>query len=650
MNNNYRLVTEVSEMRDYLEGKPVVAFDFETAPLPPWRGEAMAALDAHKAEICGVSLSAAPGTGIYVPLGAWGWNGGEVVVLLRDMVWENAEVVKVAHNIAFEAMFLYAHGIVLREPVYDTIAASQMTMKNSREFRKLSESGLKTLVPELLGDLLPTFSQVTGGRFFDELDPGDPETIRYACADSDYALRLYHLFNGWFDQWLPRHRWLVEHVESPAAVYAGIMKFNGVPADEAGMRRKLEECGRRLSEIRDRIQEITGPEVEIGANCGTKAFRKYLYETLKLPVFRTTETNAEAADEKTMQTLAEWCGENRPELSGLFELAREYRKTGKLKATYLEGYLEYVNPVTGRIHPDMLPLATETGRFACRHPNMQNCPRKANDSVGIRNCIRAPEGRVLLSCDMSQIELRVGAFYCRDPKMLAVYREDGDIHAQTTSVIYGISCEQAKDKEDPDYKERRTVAKGVNFGLFYGLSPKGLQDQLRYGAGISRTVGECEAILRNIRAGYPKLAVWQEETKRRAGRLCYTETFLGRRRYLPGIRSGEPGRRSFAERQALNTPIQGTAADILKLAMGRVLAGLGERPWLRPVLQIHDELVFEIPEERVREAAAFVRECMEKKPFPEMDVVMRAEATVGRSFGEMGDYDERRSYLWIWKT
>ena len=221
--------------------------------------------------------------------------------------------------------------------------------------------------------------------------------------------------------------------------------------------------------------------------------------------------------------LAEWCAENRPELVPLFELVQEYRRWSKLKTTYIDGYLRFVNPATGRIHPDLLPLATETGRFAARNPNMQNCPRKTNDPVGIRAFILAPEGHVLVSCDFSQIELRVGAFYCRDPKMLETYRTGGDIHAATTSVIFGIPYAQAVDKNAPDYKERRTIAKNVNFGVFYGLFPRGLQRTLRFKAGLDKSFSDCEAIITNLKAGYPNLSRWQEQARRAAAARQYMD-------------------------------------------------------------------------------------------------------------------------------
>lgn len=639
---NYRCETDLRKIEQYLHKADVVAFDFETAPLPAYRDDGKAALDAHRSHIVGVSLSVAEGSAIYVPLRHLrGPNAGaeQIIPFLRDALWMNPAVVKIAHNLSFEAMFLYALGVVVQPPCYDTIAAAQMTLKTTFEFRALSDSGLKKLVPELLGDELPTFEDVTEGRFFDELASDDPDTVRYACADSDYALRLYRRFNEWFDAYLPRHRWIVENIESPTAVYCGLMKYNGLLMDETAMIRKQGECAARLLELREKIHAMTGG-VEIGANAGTQSFKDYLFKTLELPVLKTTAKNAEAADDQTMVMLAEWCAEHRPELVPLFELVQEYRKWSKLKTTYIDGYLRFINPVTGRIHPDLLPLATETGRFAARNPNMQNCPRKSNDPVGVRSFILAPEGHVLVSCDFSQIELRVGAFYCRDPKMLETYRSGGDIHAQTTSVIFGVPYAQAADKNDPDYKERRTIAKNVNFGVFYGLFARGLQRTLRFKAGLDKSLSDCEAIIANLKAGYPNLARWQEQAKQAATRRQYTQTFLGRRRYLPGIRSQDWGRRSFAERCALNTPIQGTAADILKLALGRLIAGLPDRPWLRPLLQIHDELVFEVPRERLREAVTYIQTCMDAQPFPEMDVPIVAEAAYGPDFGHMADWSD----------
>jgi DNA polymerase-1 len=632
----------LSEIKEYLKNTVLFAFDFETSPHDKWRNDKSAALDAHKADITGISFSVSEGTAIYVPLKHRSGRNAENQAAIWDylkLLFESKDVIKVAHNLAFESMFLYARGIVLQKPCYDTIAASQLTLKSKWEFRNLADSGLKTLAPALCKAEMTEFSTVTEGRFFDKLNPQDEKTVRYACADSDYTLRLYHVFNQWFDRFLPKHRTIVEEVESPTSVYVGIMKYNGILVDKSAMLKKQAEAAEKIVSIRKEIAGIIG-NVEIGANASTSAFKKYLFVDLGLPVMKTTAKHQEAADDETMILLKEWCESNRPELARLFDLVQEYRKWGKLKSTYIDGYLRFIDEDTGRIHPDLMPLGTETGRFASRNPNMQNCPQKDNDPIGVRKFIISPAGKVLLSLDFSQIELRVGAFYCRDKRMLETYRTGGDIHAQTTSVIYRIPFEEAADKNAPHYKERRTIAKNCNFGVFYGLFPTGLQRTLKFKAGLNPTLSECETIIQNLKSGYPGLAKWQDEVKKRAAVSCYTETWLGRRRYLLGIRSSDWGKKSFAERCALNTPIQGTAADILKLACGRIISGLPERLWLKPMLQIHDELVFELPEDKVDEAVVFIKECMETQPFPEFDVPIVAEASVGRNFGEMKEMED----------
>jgi DNA polymerase-1 len=638
----YKCVYMLSEIKEYLKNTVLFAFDFETSPRDKWRNDKSAALDAHKADITGISFSVSEGTAIYVPLKHRSGRNAENQAAIWDylkLLFESKDVIKVAHNLAFESMFLYARGIVLQKPCYDTIAASQLTLKSKWEFRSLADSGLKTLAPALCKAEMTEFSTVTEGRFFDELNPQDEKTVRYACADSDYTLRLYHVFNQWFDRFLPKHRTIVEEVESPTSVYVGIMKYNGILVDKSAMLKKQAEAAEKIVSIRKEIAGIIG-NVEIGANASTSAFKKYLFVDLGLPVMKTTAKHQEAADDETMILLKEWCESNRPELARLFDLVQEYRKWGKLKSTYIDGYLRFIDEDTGRIHPDLMPLGTETGRFASRNPNMQNCPQKDNDPIGVRKFIISPAGKVLLSLDFSQIELRVGAFYCRDKRMLETYRTGGDIHAQTTSVIYRIPFEEAADKNAPHYKERRTIAKNCNFGVFYGLFPTGLQRTLKFKAGLNPTLSECETIIQNLKSGYPGLAKWQDEVKKRAAVSCYSETWLGRRRYLLGIRSSDWGKKSFAERCALNTPIQGTAADILKLACGRIISGLPERLWLKPILQIHDELVFELPEDKADEAVVFIKECMETQPFPEFDVPIVAEASVGRNFGEMKEMED----------
>lgn len=638
----YKPIYTLQQLQTYLSDAPLVAFDFETAPDEKYRNEDKAALDAHKSHIVGISFSVSEGSGVYLPIAhrvgqnaeglteIWAWLAG---------FFTGASVTKIAHNLAFESQFLYARGIVVQEPCYDTIAAAQLVYKNDKEFRTLGDCGLKTLVPEYFHEQLPSYSDTVGGLHFDELDPQSEKTVRYACADSDYALRLYHLLNGWFDRFLPKHRYVVEKIESPTAVYVGIMRYNGLPLDRALMEEKAKDAEEKLTQLRKDIAFIIG-DISIGANASTATFKKYLFERLKLPKVKQTAKEQDALDDEALILLKEHCQKERPELVRLFELVQDYRHWGKIKSTYIDGYMRYINSATGRIHPDLMPLATETGRFASKNPNCQNMPRAGADDVGVRNFIAAPEGKILLSLDFSQIELRVGAFYCKDEKMLETYRSGGDIHALTTAVIYKIPLKEASDKNAPNYKERRTIAKNCNFGTFFGLFPKGLQKTLKFKAGLDVSLVECETIIRNLKAGYPRLSRWQEETKKRAEFRKYTETWLGRRRALPGIVSPNWNVMAFNQRVAMNTPIQGTAADILKLAMGRIVLGLSERTWLCPILQIHDELVFELPQNRLKEAVFYIKNCMETKPFEAFSIPIVAESAYGKRFGELEEFDD----------
>ena len=546
----YQTVRDIADIEKYLKNAKVVAFDFETSACDEYREDERAALDPHKSDITGISLSVKSGTGIYVPLRhRIGENADPIAVMayLRERVFQNDTVVKIAHNMVFEAMFLYKGGIVLQEPCYDTLAAAQLTLKSDYEFRDLHDSGLKTLVPALFGVELPTFADVTQGHFFDELDPDDRETCRYACADSDWALRLYDVFNGWFDENLPSHRWIVEHIESPTAVYTGMMRYNGVGVDRELLDRKRAEAETKIGDLRSKILSVTG-DIDIGEGCSTADFKTFLYETCALPILKTTEKQQPATDDEAIRMLIDYCKNDRPDLVDSFENVKELRKWSKIKSTYIDGYAKWINPATGRIHPDLLPMGTNTGRFAARNPNLQNMPRKDNDPVGVRLLMIPSGGAAFLDFDFSQIELRVGAYYCRDKIMMDTYRTGGDIHAGTTAVIFGIPVEQALNKTAPAYKERRTIAKNVNFGVFYGLFPRGLQHTLKCKAGIEKSVEECAAIIGNLKAGYPELTEWQQRTIRRARLDGYTESSFGRRRYLPDIRDRDDwARRSFTE-------------------------------------------------------------------------------------------------------
>ena len=325
--NDYKTIREIADIEKYIGNADVIAFDFETSPMDEYRSDDKAALDAHKSDITGVSISVEKGTGRYIPFRhRVGVNADITTVMeyLRQRLFQHPATVKIAHNMAFEAMFLYKDGIVLQEPVYDTIVASQLTLKNDYEFRDLGDSGLKTLVPYLYGVELPKFEEVVGERSFDELDPDAWDTCRYACADSDWALQLYDTFNQWFENNIPKHRFICESIESPTAVFTGMMKYNGVLVDTKLMQQKKEEAEAHLVELRAKLQAVIG-DVDIGENCGTQAFKDYLYKTEGLPVLKTTAKYAEAADDEAIQLLRAYCKKHRPDMVEFFDTVQEFR-------------------------------------------------------------------------------------------------------------------------------------------------------------------------------------------------------------------------------------------------------------------------------------------------------------------------------------
>ena len=341
----YNPIYNLQELQTYLSDAPLVAFDFETAPDEKYRNEDKAALDAHKSHIVGISFSVAEGSGVYLPIAhriGQNTEGLTEIWAWLAVFFTGESITKIAHNLAFESRFLYARGIVVQEPCYDTIAAAQLVYKNEKEFRTLGDCGLKTLVPEYFDEQLPSYMDTVGGLHFDELDPQSEKTVRYACADSDYALRLYHLLNGWFDRFLPKHRYVVEKIESPTAVYVGIMRYNGLPLDRALMEEKAKEAEEKLIQLRRDIAFIIG-DISIGANASTAAFKKYLFDRLKLPKVKQTAKEQDALDDEALILLKEHCQKERPELVRLFELVQDYRHWGKIKSTYIDGYLRYIN-------------------------------------------------------------------------------------------------------------------------------------------------------------------------------------------------------------------------------------------------------------------------------------------------------------------
>ncbi len=641
MKINYKMTTDLQVVADYLGDAVLIAFDFETAPQAAWRDDPKAALDPHRGVIVGVSLAVAAGTGLYLPLNHRDFDNVEAeaaFAFLKRRVFEHPGVVKIAHNLAFEAKFLLARGIALVAPVYDTMAGAMLIYKEEGHFRQLADCGLKTLARDWFSLNLPNFLEVVGLGSFAELDPRQPATINYACADADLARRLYDLEGAWFQKNIPAHEGLVKGIESPVALFTARMEYRGFTLDEAGIADAAAVCRERLGIYQNDLERGGSRPVRVGKNAATNDLKAYLFSDLGLPIKKRTDTGKAALDEDAIKQLIGYSRERGLSATGYLEQILAYRGLAKLYKTYVLGLMDQINPATGAIHTQLFPLGTATGRFASAQPNCQNLPAGVTHGITVRDFLVARPGHRLVAVDYSQIELRIGAWFTGDANMLAVYREGGDIHAVTTAAVYGISQAEAGDKGHPDYKARRTVAKNINFGIFYGLYPRGLQEILRVKAGQQLSLSACEAMIFNLKRAYPGLAPWQEATRQAA---CYCETVdtaLGRRRILPGINAPETGLQSHFERAALNHPIQGTAADILKLAMVRLEAGLGQWPEIHPLLTVHDEIVFEVETPRLAAAIAWISAVMTAPPFAGFDVPLAVDVTVGQRYGSLASW------------
>jgi DNA polymerase-1 len=637
MKRNYQMTTDLQVVEEYLGEAVLIAFDFETAPGPAWRADR---------GIVGVSLAVAPGTAVYLPLGHRDFDNIDAQAafeFLRRRVFENPGVIKIAHNLAFEAKFLLARGIALVAPVYDTMAAALLIYKEAGHFRRLADVGLKTLARDWLGLTLPGFVEVVGVGSFADLNPGDQATIAYACADADLARQLYFLENDWFGKNIPAHEKLVKAIESPVALFTARMEYRGFGADGAGIAAAAMTCRDRLGIYQNDLESGGRRPVRVGKNAATNDLKAYLFEDLKLPVLKRTDTGKAALDEDAIKQLSGYCRDRGLPARAYLAAISAYRGLAKLYKTYVAGLRDQINPATGAIHTQLFPLGTATGRFASAQPNCQNLPAGPTHGVNVRDFLVARPGTTLVAVDYSQIELRIGAWFTGDPNLLAVYRDGGDIHAVTTAAVYGISLAEAGDKGHPDYKARRTVAKNINFGIFYGLYPRGLQNILRVKANQRLSLEACEAMIFNLKLAYPGLVPWQEATRAAARYHETVDTALGRRRTLPGINAPEPGLQSHFERAALNHPIQGTAADILKLAMVRLEAGLADHPDIWPLLTVHDEIVFEVATARLGESIAWITAVMTAPPFPGFDVPLAVEVTVGDRYGSLAGWERAES-------
>lgn len=568
----YECLTTEADLDRWLEkitAAPLVAFDTETT-----------ALDAQQASLVGVSFAVAPGEAAYLPLAHTGEGSDSQLpfdaTLARLKPWLESDAPKVGQNLKYDAHVLANHGIRLGGIAHDTLLASYVCESHlAHDLDKLARRhlGLSTITYE---SLCGKGAKAIG---FNEVAIAD--ATRYAAEDADLTLRLHHHFDRIFSA-EPGLSRIYETIEIPLLRVLLGMEQTGVLIDTFELAAQSDELARRLDTLERQAHDLVGHPFNLGS---PKQLGTILFEEQGLPVLKKTATGQPSTDEEVLQQLAE----NFP----LPRLLLEHRGLAKLKNTYTDKLPRMVNPTTGRVHTRFAQATAVTGRLASSDPNLQNIPIRTPEGRRIRTAFIAGKGNRLLAADYSQIELRVMAHLSRDERLLEAFARNEDIHRATAAEVFGCEPEAVSP-------EQRRYAKVINFGLIYGMSAHGLAKNL----DIDRS--SAQNWIDRYFARYPGVARYMEQAKRHARVHGYVETAFGRRLTLTDIHARQPGKRQAAERAAINAPMQGTAADLIKMAMlavDRWLADEGLQT--RMILQVHDELVLEAPQhevDRVRQA------------------------------------------------
>ncbi|NQS72002.1 MAG: DNA polymerase I [Desulfobulbaceae bacterium] len=565
---------------EQLGKEPLVALDTETDGLDPLH-----------ARLVGLSLAVSERAAWYLPCGHRDDQGElvagqlqleELIEALRPLLC-SASCIKVGHNLKFDLAILAAPqngGLHLAGPLYDTMVAAWL-LNPERRSLKLDE-----LVGEL-GFAMTSFSEVTDGdRAADAFcRVALPAARDYSCEDVVAALHLYQhqqpqLAAMEFDE-------LMATVECPFIPVLAAMEAAGVAVDTQLLADLGEEFSSRLQTIEEQIHTQAGVSFNVSS---PKQLGEILFDRLGLPKGRKTKTGW-STDVKVLEGLARE--------HALPALVLEYRNLAKLKNTYVDKLAELCDPVTGRVHSSFNQCGTTTGRLSSSNPNLQNIPIRTEEGRRIRAAFVSPPGSFLLSADYSQIDLRVLAHYSEDAELIAAFQAGADIHRQTAAEVFFVAPELVT-------AEMRRVAKTINFGIVYGMSSFGLANQLE----LSRR--EAQLFIDRYFAHFSGIKRFMEQVVEQARSKGYVSTLAGRRRFLPDLASKNRMQREFAERAAINTPIQGTAADIIKLAMLRLHQSLtAQQMASRMILQVHDELVFEVPHAELEELSALVQTTME---------------------------------------
>ena len=550
--------TRLEAWLDKIAAADLVCIDTETT-----------GLDALVAELVGISLSAEEGVACYIPLahrtGEDQLDRQSVLDQMRPWL-EDPKRHKLGQNLKYDAHIFANYGITLRGIQHDTLLESYVLESHLAH-------NMDSLAERHLGVKTIRYEEVCGKGVhqigFDQVDLAT--ATNYAAEDADITLRLHHFLWPQIES-SPGLRYVYEQIEMPAMRVLGVMERNGIRIDSARLAAQGLEVGKRLLALEGEIHVLAGQPFNIQS---PKQIAEILFGQLQLPVIKKTPWGAPSTDEEVLQKLAE----DFPLPARILD----YRGLAKLMSTYIEKLPRMVNPKTGRVHTNFSQAVAVTGRLASSEPNMQNIPVRTEEGRRIREAFVPAAGCKLLSADYSQIELRIMAHIAEDESLLTAFAAGKDIHQATAAEIFGIPLEQVSS-------EQRRYAKVINFGLIYGMSAYGLAGNL----GIERAAAQ--KYIATYFERYPSVAQYMEETKLQAREQGYVETVFGRRLWLPEIKGSNGPRRQGAERAAINAPMQGTAADLIKLAMVAVQNWLeAENLKTRMLLQVHDELVFDVP-------------------------------------------------------
>ncbi|MGD8810196.1 MAG: DNA polymerase I, partial [Gammaproteobacteria bacterium] len=516
-------------------------------------------------------------------------------------------VLKIGQNIKYDSVVLARHGLDVG-PVDDTMLMSFVLDGGG------GKHGMDELADRHLGIQTIKYKDVAGsGKSQVTFDYVPLEkACDYAAEDADITLRLHQLFKP---RLLAEHMVTVyETIERPLVPVLAAMERKGVLVDPAALRALSRDFAQRMGGIEDEIYKLAGEEFNIGS---PKQLGDILFGKLGMPGGKKTKTGAFKTDQDVLEDLAA-AGHDLP------ARVLDWRQLAKLKSTYTDTLVEQINPDTGRIHTSYAMAGAQTGRLASTDPNLQNIPIRTEEGRKIRQAFTAREGCKLVSLDYSQIELRIVAHMAQIDALVEAFHDGADIHALTASQVFGIPMKGM----DPMVRRK---AKAINFGIIYGISPFGLAQQL----GIEQR--EARDYIDAYFEKYPGIKDYMEKARAECRKTGRVETLFGRRIHLPSINEKNPMRRNYAERQAINAPIQGTAADIIKRAMIRVPEALEKKKLgADMLLQVHDELLFEVPEKEIDDTIAVVRDVMEGAAGPAvtLDVPLVVDAGIGENWDE----------------